>query len=155
MDTTILVTFGTIAILLVLSAFFSGSETALTAASPARMHTLEQQGDPRARVVNRLLAQKDRLIGAILLGNNLVNILASALATSLLISLVGEAGVAYATIGMTMLVLIFALQPGHRGGAMDRPLDLVAVRRAHHLAARRQPARGGAARRHRAAHRRG
>jgi Mg2+/Co2+ transporter CorB len=108
MDTTILVTFGTIAILLVLSAFFSGSETALTAASPARMHTLEQQGDPRAQVVNRLLAQKDRLIGAILLGNNLVNILASALATSLLISLVGEAGVAYATIGMTMLVLIFA-----------------------------------------------
>ena len=108
METTILVTFGTIAILLVLSAFFSGSETALTAASPARMHTLEQQGDARARVVNRLLAQKDKLIGAILLGNNLVNILASALATSLLIGLVGEAGVAYATLGMTMLVLIFA-----------------------------------------------
>jgi len=108
METQILFTFGTIAVLLVLSAFFSGSETALTAASRARMHTLEQQGDHRAVVVNDLFRHKDRLIGAILLGNNLVNILASALATSLLISLVGEAGVAYATLGMTMLVLIFA-----------------------------------------------
>ena len=108
MDTTILVTFGTIAVLLVLSAFFSGSETALTAASRARMHTLEQQGEARAVVVNDLLLHKDRLIGAILLGNNLVNILASALATSLMIGLVGEAGVAYATLAMTMLVLIFA-----------------------------------------------
>lgn len=108
MDTQILFTFGTIAILLVLSAFFSGSETALTAASPARMHTLEQQGDRRAGVVNALFAHKDRLIGAVLLGNNLVNILASALATSLLIGLAGEAGVAYATLGMTALVLIFA-----------------------------------------------
>ncbi len=108
MDTTILVTFGTIAILLVLSAFFSGSETALTAASRARMHTLEQQGEVRAVVVNDLLLHKDRLIGAILLGNNLVNILASALATSLMIGLVGEAGVVYATLAMTMLVLIFA-----------------------------------------------
>jgi Mg2+/Co2+ transporter CorB len=108
MDTYILVTFGTIAILLVLSAFFSGSETALTAASPARMHTLEKQGDARARVVNSLFGQKDRLIGAILLGNNLVNILASALATSLLIGLAGEAGVVYATLGMTLLILIFA-----------------------------------------------
>ena len=108
MDTYILVTFGTIAILLVLSAFFSGSETALTAASPARMHTLEQQGNARARVVNNLFGQKDRLIGAVLLGNNLVNILASALATSLMIGLVGDAGVAYATLGMTVLILIFA-----------------------------------------------
>lgn len=108
METQILLTFGIIAILLVLSAFFSGSETALTAASPARMHTLEQQGDPRAGVVNALFSHKDRLIGAVLLGNNLVNILASALATSLLINLMGKAGVAYATLAMTTLVLIFA-----------------------------------------------
>ena len=108
METQILLTFGAIAVLLVLSAFFSGSETALTAASRARMHTLEQQGDRRAVLVNDLFLHKDRLIGAILLGNNLVNILASALATSLLIGLAGEAGVAYATLGMTMLVLIFA-----------------------------------------------
>ncbi len=108
METDILVTIGVIALLLVLSAFFSGSETALTAASRPRMHTLEQQGDERAALVNELLARKDRLIGAVLLGNNLVNILASALATSLLIGLAGDAGVVYATLAMTLLVLIFA-----------------------------------------------
>ena len=108
METDILFSIGAILILLVLSGFFSGSETALTAASRARMHTLDQQGDHRAGLVNRLFAIKERLIGAILLGNNLVNILASALATSVLIRLFGEAGVAYATIVMTLLVLIFA-----------------------------------------------
>jgi Mg2+/Co2+ transporter CorB len=95
-------------VLLVLSAFFSGSETALTAASRPRMHNLEQSGISRAGLVNRLLDHKDRLIGAILLGNNLVNIMASALATSLLIGIFGEAGVVYATLSMTLLVLIFA-----------------------------------------------
>jgi Mg2+/Co2+ transporter CorB len=94
-------------VLLVLSAFFSGSETALTAASRPLMHQLEQQGDRRARTVNQLREHKERLIGALLLGNNLVNILASALATGTLIALFGEAGVAYATLGMTLLVLIF------------------------------------------------
>ena len=97
-----------ITILLLLSAFFSGSETALTAASRPLMHQLEQNGDNRARIVNRLYEHKERLIGAILLGNNLVNIMASALATSMLIALFGDAGVAYATISMTLLVLIFA-----------------------------------------------
>ncbi|MGY9003862.1 MAG: CNNM domain-containing protein, partial [Rhodospirillales bacterium] len=67
---------GIIFLLLVLSAFFSGSETALTAASQPLMHQLEQNGDKRAGLVNRLLAKKERLIGSILLGNNLVNILA-------------------------------------------------------------------------------
>ena len=98
----------TIFFLLLMSAFFSGSETALTASSQPLMHRLEQGGDKRAAVVNRLYDQKERLIGAILLGNNLVNILASSLATSLLITYFGEAGVAYATLGMTFLVLIFA-----------------------------------------------
>ncbi len=94
-------------ILLVLSALFSGSETALTAASQPRMHLLEQEGDRRARLVNRLFDQRDRMIGAILLGNNLVNILASALATSVMIQNFGDAGVLYATVSMTLLVLIF------------------------------------------------
>ncbi|TVR81594.1 MAG: HlyC/CorC family transporter [Rhodospirillales bacterium] len=97
-----------ILVLLLLSAFFSGSETALTAASRPLMHHLEQTGDKRAMTVNHLRERTDRLIGAILLGNNLVNILASALATSLLIGLFGEAGVLYATIAMTTLVLIFS-----------------------------------------------
>ncbi len=95
-------------VLLILSAFFSGSETALTAASKHVMHQLEQNGDKRAEMVNAMHEDKERLIGAILLGNNLVNIFASALATSLLISLFGDNGVAYATLAMTFLVLVFA-----------------------------------------------
>jgi Mg2+/Co2+ transporter CorB len=72
------------------------------------MHHLEHEGNRRAALVNRLGQRKDRLIGALLLGNNLANILASALATSVLIRLFGAFGVAYATIAMTALVLIFA-----------------------------------------------
>ncbi len=108
MDSVLILTLGAIVVLLIFSAFFSGSETSLTAASKTRMYTLEQQGSRRAALVNRLFADKEHLIGAILLGNNLVNILASALATSVLIGLFGDAGVAYATLGMTLMVLIFA-----------------------------------------------
>ncbi len=108
METALLISLLVIAGLLVVSAFFSGSETALTAASRPRLHHLENEGNRRARLVNRLLEHKDRLIGAILLGNNAVNIFASSLATSVMIGLFGEAGIAYATIGVTLLVLIFA-----------------------------------------------
>ncbi len=108
METALLISLLAIPALLIVSAFFSGSETALTAASPTRLHHLERRGNRRARLVNRLAAQKERVIGAILLGNNAANILASALATSVLIGLVGDAGVAYATLAMTLLVLIFA-----------------------------------------------
>ncbi len=97
-----------IVILLVLSGFFSGSETALTAASRARMHALVKSGNKRACTVARLIEFRERLIGAMLLGNNLVNILASALATSLFLKLFGDAGVVYATLIMTFLVLIFS-----------------------------------------------
>jgi Mg2+/Co2+ transporter CorB len=99
---------GLVFALLVVSAFFSGSETALTAASRARMHQLEKSGDQRAGIVARLLETRERLIGALLIGNNLVNILASALATSVFIALFGDAGVAYATLVMTALVVVFA-----------------------------------------------
>jgi magnesium and cobalt exporter, CNNM family len=102
------ITLGAIAGLLILSAFFSGSETALTAASAAKMHALEEQGSRRARIVNYLLTIRERFIGAILLGNNLANIAASALATSLFLHLFGEAGVVYATIVMTVIVVLFA-----------------------------------------------
>ena len=97
-----------IGVLIVCSAFFSGSETALTAASRARMHALEKDGDERAGMVNRLIETRDRLIGALLIGNNLVNILSSALATSLFLRLFGETGVIYATLAMTALLVIFA-----------------------------------------------
>jgi Mg2+/Co2+ transporter CorB len=102
------VSVGIIFVLLCLSGFFSGSETALTAASRARLNSWEKEGNKRAALVNKIRSRKDRMIGALLLGNNLVNIFASALATSVLIKLVGEAGVVYATLIMTVLVLIFA-----------------------------------------------
>ncbi len=107
MTLALALTLGAILALLVLSAFFSGSETALTAVSRARIHALEQEGAKRARLVGRLIASRERLIGAMLLGNNLVNILASALATTVFLTVFGDAGVAYATLAMTALVLVF------------------------------------------------
>ena len=108
MSLEIILTLTAVLVLIVLSAFFSGSETALTAASRARMHALAVEGNERARKVNRLLAAPERIIGTVLLGNNLVNILASALTTSLLVRIFGDVGVAYATLVMTALVVIFA-----------------------------------------------
>ena len=91
-----------------LSAFFAGSETALTAASRARMHALERSGNSRARTVNRLLKRRDRLIGATLLGATLVNIGSSAFTTNVLVDIFGDHGVLYATGVMTVLLLVFA-----------------------------------------------
>lgn len=107
-ETTLWFTIGGILCLLVMSAFFSGSETALTAASRARMHQMEKAGDRRASVVSRLIMTRERLIGALLLGNNIVNILASALTTSVFLTLFGEAGVALATVVMTILVVVLS-----------------------------------------------
>jgi Mg2+/Co2+ transporter CorB len=107
-DLVLLLHLAGIVVLLAASAFFSGSETALTAASRARMHQLETHGLQRAGIVNRLREQKERLIGALLLGNTLVNILASSLATSLLVSVLGAPAVPVATVVMTALILIFS-----------------------------------------------
>ncbi|MEO1039806.1 MAG: HlyC/CorC family transporter [Pseudomonadota bacterium] len=99
-----------ILVLILLSGFFSGSETALTATSKARMMTLEKDGDngrQPTRVLH-LISDRESLIGAILLGNNLVNILASSIAAAVFLALFGEAGVPIATLVMTALVLIFA-----------------------------------------------
>ena len=102
------ITIGAIVVLLAFGAFFSGAETALTGASRARMHQLEQEGSRGARMVNRLREHKEQMIGALLLGNTVINILSSALATSVAIGLFGDRGVIYATVLMTVLVLIFA-----------------------------------------------
>ena len=101
-------TIGGIVGLLVLSAFFSGSETALTAASRGKLHALAERGSSGAARALRLTDDTERLIGAVLLGNNMVNILAASLATSLFLRLFGESGVALATLVMTLLVLVFA-----------------------------------------------
>lgn len=94
--------------LIFLSAFFSGSETGMTSVSREKIHKLKMEGNKRAITLSQLREDKERLIGAILLGNNVVNIGASAIATALAIRYVGESGVVYATAVMTVLVLVFA-----------------------------------------------
>src|ERR1700754_1561416 len=96
-----------IGILVFLSGFFAGSETALTAASRVRLHTKEKEGNKRAAMVNRIRERRDQMIGALMIGNSLVHILASALATSVLIKLFGDTGVFYATCIMTVLIVIY------------------------------------------------
>ncbi len=97
-----------VAVCLLLSAFFSGSETALTASSRAAMARMEKHGNARARLVNRLLASRERLLGAILFSNNAVNITASTLAAGIMLSVFGDVGILYATIAMTLIVVVFA-----------------------------------------------
>jgi Mg2+/Co2+ transporter CorB len=97
-----------ILICLALSFFFSGSETALTAFSRARMLRMEKAGNRRAAIVNRLLNARERLIGGILLGNNIANIAASSLATGLMLMWFGDFGVVYATFAMTVIVVVFS-----------------------------------------------
>jgi Mg2+/Co2+ transporter CorB len=115
-------------ICLLLSAFFAGSETALTASSRASMTRLEKHGNRRARVVNKLLASREQLLGALLLGNNAVNIAASALATGVLLAWFGTAGIVYATLVMTILVVVFSevLPKTAAFNAPDRTALLVA-----------------------------
>ena len=92
---------------IIAAAFFAGAETALTAASRARMHALEMAGDKRAKLVTRLIGMRGRLISAMLLGGQFVTIGASALATSVLLGLFGDRGVFAATIIMTALIVVF------------------------------------------------
>ncbi len=94
-------------LLLTVAAFFSLAETALTTASKPLMHQLQTEGDKRAGTVVKLLNEREEMISTVLLGNNLVNILASALTTSLMIDLFGNEGVVYATAIMTVLVVIY------------------------------------------------
>ena len=96
-----------IVFLLLMSAFFSGSETALTATSRARLTELERRGSWRASMVLSLTKTRERLIGALLLGNNVANITASALATAILVKAFGDSGAVIASAAMTVLVLIF------------------------------------------------
>ena len=108
LDTGFWISCAAIAGLLVLSAFFSGSETALTAASRGKLRSRADKGDRGADRALNITEDNERLIGSVLLGNNLVNILATSLATALFTRLFGDSGVALATLVMTLLVLIFA-----------------------------------------------
>ncbi len=102
--------YATLAVLFLLmaSAFTSGTETAMTAATPARIHHLANAGNRKAKLAKGLLDQKENLIGSLLLGNNLFNVLGTAIAADVLINLAGDAGIAYATLIMTVLVVVFA-----------------------------------------------
>lgn len=96
-----------ILVLLVVSAFFSGSETALTAASRGKLRAQADKGSHGAARAMEVTEDSERMIGALLLGNNIVNILSASLATALLTRLFGDSGVALATLAMTTLILIF------------------------------------------------
>ena len=131
-----LIMLGIVLFLLCFSGFFSGSETALTAASRARMHAAEKDGDNRASIVSKLLNMRERLLGGILLGNNMVNILASVLTTAVFTNVFGTGGKALvgATVLMTLLILIFAevlpktyaiSQPDKMALKVARPINLI------------------------------
>jgi Mg2+/Co2+ transporter CorB len=123
-----------IVVSLFLSAFFSAGETAMSAASKARMLALETSGDTRAAIVNRMLEARERLIGAMLVGNNVVNIGVSAFTTSLMVGLFGAGGVIYATGIMSVLIIVFAevlpktvaiVRPEQVSLAIARPISWV------------------------------
>ena len=106
--TSLTLLFSILFILLLFSAFFSSSETALMSLNRYRLRHLVQEGHPGAIRANELLKRPDRLIGLILLGNNFVNILASAIATIIGVKLLGENGIAVATLTLTLIILLFA-----------------------------------------------
>ena len=108
MTTTTLILIICLFILIVLSGFLSGSETALTATSKPRILLKLKKGNKRAEYVLKILNNLDNVISSLLLSNNLVNILASSLATAVLYDLFGVSGIVYATLIMTILIVIFA-----------------------------------------------
>lgn len=97
-----------IGFLIILSAIFACSETMITAISRAKVTRLSNEGDKSAKKLEKLLKKREKVISSMLIGNNIVNILASVLATSVFLTYFGEAGLIYATISMTILVIIFA-----------------------------------------------
>ncbi|WP_299350382.1 HlyC/CorC family transporter [uncultured Shimia sp.] len=133
-DSAFWITCGAILALLVLSGFFSGSETALTAASRGKLRSKADKGNRGAKRALSITEDNERLIGSVLLGNNLVNILAASLATAAFTKVFGESGVALATLVMTLLVLIFAevlpktyaiTRPEEAAATVARPIGLL------------------------------
>ncbi len=142
---------GAILFLLILSGFFSGSETALTASSRGQLKSRAEKGNKGAEKALSLTEDSERLIGSILLGNNLVNILATSLATAMFTRVFGESGVALATLVMTLLVLIFAevlpktyaiSNPETAASRVARPIGLIVTLLAPIVSAVRAIVRG-------------
>lgn len=107
MDTTDIVQLVILILLLLLSAFFSSAETALTTCNLIRMRAKMEEGDKRAKIVISITENKTKMLSAILIGNNIVNISASSLATILAIKIFGSYGAGIATGALTFLILIF------------------------------------------------
>jgi Mg2+/Co2+ transporter CorB len=136
LDAAFWITSGAIILLLIASAFFSGSETALTAASRGKLRSAADKGSKGADRALVITEDNERLIGSVLLGNNVVNILATSLATAVLTKLFGQNGVAVATLVMTLLVLIFAevlpktlaiTYPEAVASRVARPISIIVV----------------------------
>jgi Mg2+/Co2+ transporter CorB len=135
-DATFWATAAAIVVLLILSGFFSGSETALTAASRGKLRSAADKGSKGAQRALKVTEDNERLIGSVLLGNNVVNILATSLATAILTKVFGQNGVAAATLIMTLLVLIFAevlpktfaiTNPEKVASAVARPIGVIVL----------------------------
>ncbi|MEJ6815197.1 MAG: HlyC/CorC family transporter [Octadecabacter sp.] len=136
LDAAFWTTAGGILFLLVLSGFFSGSETALTAASRSKLRSAADKGDKGAQKAFDVTEDREKLIGSVLLGNNLVNILATAMATAMFTRAFGESGVVAATGIMTVLVLIFAevlpktyaiTNPERAASIAARPISIIVM----------------------------
>ncbi|MEE8043451.1 MAG: CNNM domain-containing protein, partial [Pseudomonadales bacterium] len=107
-ETSVTLILVAIFVLILLSAYFSGSETAMMALNRYRLRHLVNEGHPGARRANELLSRPDRLLGVILIGNNFVNFLAASLATVIGLRLLGDVGLVIAPILLTFVFLIFA-----------------------------------------------
>jgi Mg2+/Co2+ transporter CorB len=128
------ITLVVVLLFLFMAFLFSGSETALTASSRGTMLRLAKSGNPDAIIVTRLLENRQRLIGALLLGNNVATIVSSALATELLLYWFGDVGVIYASVAMTVLIIVFCellpktaaiIAPDRHALAVARPIARV------------------------------
>jgi Mg2+/Co2+ transporter CorB len=128
------ITLGVVLLFLFMAFLFSGSETALTASSRGTMLRLAKSGNPDAIIVTRLLENRERLIGALLMGNNVATIVSSALATELLLFWFGDVGVIYASVAMTVLIIVFCellpktaaiIAPDRHALAVARPIARV------------------------------
>jgi len=117
-DASLTVLGSILVLLIILSAFFSSSETGMMALNRYRLKHLSKEGHRGARRATRLLERTDQLIGVILIGNNFVNISASAIATLIAVRIWGDAGVVIATIGLTITILIFSRSPQDTGRAV-------------------------------------
>ena len=132
MSTEITIQVAGLIILLGLSAFFSSAETALTTVNRIRIRNLAESGDRRAKTAMKILDAQNKMLSCILIGNNLVNISATSLATTLTISLFGSSMVGFMTGLLTLFVLIFGeITPKNAATVSSEKLTLLYARVIH------------------------